>query len=166
MKIEFIDILNSIKNSECGLVTFIKDYDKTNNIFIEAITLELKKSYNIEYDKIDSDYVKNITEKTIIFINMSNIPRIQGQLKGAMFRNLIGNENVILIALRRYNETTNTSLYGGEESYISNVIFLLKNKKLKVLKSRYTSPNENNIMDISNIIKLIRKLKLDIINKK
>ncbi len=163
--IEYIDILNIIKKNEGSLVTFIIDYNVCNYDFLKTLTHELKNEYKIEYDRYD---IKNINVKTVVFIDVNKIPSISNQNGGRsiFFRNILGNKNVILIAIKHVNmSVTPSGLYGGEELYSSNLVFSLKNKKLTVVKSRYSDLQYTNYLDISNINKYIRKIKLEQIIK-
>lgn len=164
--IDYIDILNSIKKCEGGLVTIMLDYNYCNEEFLKSLYQELKTEYKIEYNLYD---VKNIDVKTVVFINTNNIPRTNNSIgtRSIFFRHLIGNENVILIAVNKINVAmTPSSLYGTEEIYASNIVFLLKNKKLTIVKSRYSDLHYTTSLDISNMTTLIRKIKLNKINKK
>lgn len=164
--IEYVDILNSIKKCEGSLVTILMDYNNCNDDFLTSIYQELNIDYKIEYDRFD---IKNINEKTVVFINVKNIPRAPNSIgiRSKIFRNLLGNENVILIAVNKINVAmTPSSLYGTEEIYQSNIVFLLKNQKLTIVKSRYSILQNTNSLDISNMTKLVRKIKLNRINKK
>lgn len=163
---DYIDILNSIKNSEGGLVTvMLLDHNICNYNFLKSLYQELKKEYNIEYDNYN---IKNINVKTVVFIDILKIPRVNNSIgnRSILFRSLIGNENVIIIAIKHVNSAlTPSSLYGGEEIYTSNIVFSIKDKKLTVVKSRYTEFHNNELLDISNISTLVRKMKLNKIIK-
>ena len=150
--INYSDILNSITLCQGGAITFIvhDNFLSINKDFIYSIGESLKSEYNIEFQLLDTS---GIEKNTIIFIEYN---------KGIDFTKLIGNKNVILIVSRKYNETSNTEIFGQVVTYISDSVFLLKNKKLKILKSNYLNTDENNI----DITKIVRKIKLEKLNKK
>jgi len=150
--INYSDILNSIELCRGGAITFIvhSNFLSINKDFIYSIGESLKSEYNIEFQLLDTS---GIEKNTIIFIEYN---------KGIDFTKLIGNKNVILIVSRKYNETSNTEIFGQVVTYISDSVFLLKNKKLKILKSNYLNTDENNI----DITKIVRKIKLEKLNKK
>jgi len=163
--IEYTDILNSIKKCNGSLVTILHDSIFINDEFLKFITQELSNEYKIEYDRYD---IKTIDVKTIIVIKVSNIPRINNSIgnRSILFRSLIGNKNVILIALKSIDMymASSNSLY-GEEMYASNIVFQIKNKKLTIVKSRYSELHNTDSLDISNIIKKVRRNKINKINK-
>lgn len=165
--ITYPDILNSIKKCEGGLVTvMLLDYNLCNNEFLKSLFQELKTEYKIEYDNYN---VKNIDVKTVVFIDTLKIPKVNNTIgnRSVLFRNIIGNKNVILITVKHINSSvTPSSLYGTEDIYASTIVFSIKNKKLTVVKTRYSELQYNDPLDISNITTLIRKIKLDKINKK
>jgi len=148
--INYSDILNSITLCQGGAITFIvhDNFLSLNKDFIYSIGESLKSEYKIEHQLLD---VTDIEEKTIIFIAYN---------KGIDFTKLTGNKNVILIVSRKYNETSNTEIFGQSVIYLSDSVFLLKNKKLKILKSRFLE-NSDNIIDMT---KIVRKFKLKILN--
>jgi hypothetical protein len=167
-KIKFKDIIDSIEFCAGGKVNFLFDSETINETLLLLIKKELRKNYNIiENIDIEDLNVYNIKEKTVIFLNYTNT-----NLFKTKFRTLLGNENVIIIVMRNLYFTTNTSLlphsviFTGEISYTSSLIFLLKNKKLKIMKSRYVKehiPIMNQTVDINF---LIRKIKLQTLNEK
>jgi hypothetical protein len=142
--ITYFDILNSIKKCEGAFVTIIKNSGTINDDFIYSIIEDLKSEYAIEYNPISND---NVKVKTISIFNYSKLYNV-GDINF--------DENLITIIIRNYNETSNTQVFGESGAdYFSSLVFLLKNGKLKVLKSRYSD-----IEGTFDVSKIVRKFKL------
>ena len=146
--INYSDILDSVKDCQGGAITFIvhSNFLSINEDFIYSIGESLKSEYRIEHQLLD---VTGIEEKTIIFIKHD---------KNIDFTKLTGNPNVILIVSKNYNETSNTEIFGKVVAFISDSVFLLKNKKLKVLRSSRLESEDDRTIDIT---KIVRKFKLN-----
>jgi len=150
--INYSNILDSVKDCQGGAITFIvhSDFLSISEDFIYSIGESLKsEGYRIEHQLLD---VTDIEEKTIIFIKHN---------KKIDFTKLTGNPNVILVVSKKYNETSNTEIFGKVVAYISDSVFLLKNKKLKVLKSKLLEDENVRLGDITSIV---RKFKLENLN--
>ena len=155
------DILNSIMNCEGDIVSFVITKDITSDNFLSAIQNSLSDKYKIRYEKdTPIEVIKDIKEKTLLVINYD---------KKINFRKIssIKNENVIILVIRFTYETSNTEIFGdftkggSEYMYSSKLVFLLRNKKLKVLKAREEEKLDNLQLDV---LQVVRKQKLDKLN--
>ena len=158
--IEYIDIINAIKTCEGSFVTFLLDNNNCNKIFLNTLISEFKNEYEIEYDLYD---LENINKKTIVIIDLNNIPvkkAVNIGIRSAFLSKIKTNKNAILIILKYVNFSIPYNYYTGNEMYLSNLIFTLKDNKLNIQKSRYTKIKHTDYLDISNIHKHIRKIKL------
>jgi hypothetical protein len=145
--ITYSKILDSVKDCQGGAITFIvhSDFISISEDLIFSIGESLKSEYKIEHQLLD---VTGIEEKTIIFIKHD---------KSVDFTKLTGNPNVILIVSKNYNDTSNTEIFGQKVAFVSDAVFLLKNKKLKVLRSSRLEKEDVRTIDIT---KIVRKFKL------
>jgi len=136
-------ILYSIKQCEGCAITFIVHPNDigVNKDYILSILEDLKSEYKVEIQLLDAT---NIKEKTVIFIEYN---------KDIDFTKLTENPNVILMVSRNYHETSNTEIIGSVVKYTSELIFLLKNKKLQILKSRFVQENDKKLFDINNAVR-------------
>lgn len=142
MKFNLKDLINTIKCYEGGIVNIIKDSEPINNVFLQVIKTELSKNYIIKENFIDHNGY--LDEKILIIINYNN---------NLDFSKMFGNPNLTYIILRD-NSTTNLTLK-NEMVYGESFIILLKNKYLKIIKSRLFSPY---IVDLNSFL---RKIKLE-----
>lgn len=142
--ITYSDILNSIKQCEGSFITIIKNSDTINDDFIYSVIEDLKSEYVIEYNPISNN---NIKVKTISIFDFN---------KTIDFKTIFNDDSLITIVIRDYYNTSNTQLFGESGAdYFSSLVFLLKNGKLKVLKSRYAD-----IEGTFDVSKIVRKFKL------
>jgi hypothetical protein len=144
--ITYTNLIEGIKKCEGGIVTIITDLDIINDDLLLSIENDLQKNYKIERNILNVRHGNYINEKTVNFIDI-------GTKLDRYCYNLVDNDYVITIIIKEFFETSNTDI----SKYASNLILLLHNKKLKILKSRYLDLLPNNIVDIA---KLTRKLKL------
>lgn len=156
--IKFQDILDMIVAYEGGMITLILDSEPINRDFLLCIKEKLKNDYKIIETQDKGELTKERKEKTII------IHKYNKDFK----YNYSHSKNVILIILRNHFETTNTSLsqQAGRLTYIASLILLLKSKKIKILKQRFTEIKE--IIDLQklNLNTIIRKVKIKTLNEK
>ena len=156
--IKFQDILNMIIAYEGGMITLILDSESINHDFLFCIKEKLKNVYKIIETDDKKELERDREEKTII------IHKYNKNFK----YNYTHNKNVILIILRNHFETTNTSLsqQAGQVTYMASLILLLKSKKIKILKQRFTEIKE--IIDLQklNLNTIIRKVKIKTLNEK
>lgn len=155
--ITYNKIYKAIELNNGSLIYFIMDKkDKLNYEFINGLKEDFSFDYKyIEYTP-DLD-IQNINEKSIIIIDYD---------KKINRDKLIGNKNVIVILLMDYYRTSNTEISGTATKHLSNLIFILKDSKLKILKSRLPNIIDTKIDKIVHIMKLLRKIKLNLITKK
>lgn len=146
-----------IKAYEGGMVTLILDSEPINNDFLFCIKDKLKNDYEI-IETQDRKELKKYRDKKTIIIHQYN--------KDFKYDYLHCN-NVILIILRDHYQTTNTSLVqqAGRLLYTASLILLLKNKKIKVLKQRFTKIKETIDLTELNLNSIIRKMKIKTLNK-
>ena len=147
---EYIKLLNYIKSCAGSFVTIIYDNDTINQDFLTSIKEYLKSEYKIENKFLD---ISKIVEKTIVFIEYD---------KNIDFTKLKGNNNVILIVLRKYYETSNTQIFGSKLEYDSNLILLFSKKRIKILKNRFLEQAMPLVM--IDMVKIVRKQKLKNLN--
>lgn len=154
---KFKEILDTIKAYEGGMVTLILDSDPINNDFLFCIKDKLKNEYRIIETQDRNELKKYREEKTIII----------HQYNKDFKYDYLHCKNVILIILRDHYYTTNTSLVHqtGRLLYTASLILLLKNKKIKVLKQRFTEIKENIDLTKLNLNSIIRKMKIKTLNK-
>lgn len=151
--ITYSDILDSIKQCEGSFVTIIKNSGTINDDFIYSMIEDLKSEYVIEHNPIPKNNFIGFKAKTISIYDYN---------KDIYLGDIINDESLITIVIRNYNETSNTQVFGDSGTiYFSSLVFLLKNGKLKVLKSRYSE-----IEGTFDVSKTVRKFKLKNLNKK
>lgn len=159
--IKYKDILQSIKESHA--VDFIMDNDSINNDFIFSIRKDLENEYVIKEFNWNNNILEIQNEinlshnKTIIFIK--NTEKL---IFSKFFNEIIFKDNIILIFLRDINNTSNTMLSDTRlpNSSLSwsrfHSVFLLSNKKFKILKDRILPYGG----DLLSLTILIRESKL------
>lgn len=154
----YSELLDLIKQCEGSFVTIIKDYDKLNRVALNSIKKSLSSEYKILECNYSINYILDVVlktkEKTILIVNSLDVKI------GREIRN--DNDNLIVILLKRSFDLFNNNIHTNDAIcvYLSTVTFLLKDKKIKVIKSRYTNGDE--VMDMNNFS---RKMKLQNINK-
>jgi hypothetical protein len=160
----YSELLDLIKQCEGAFATIIKDHDILNRFALNSIKKSLSSEYKIfefEYSENMIDkYICNSKEKTIIFVKCDKLVN----------RRLLNrNDNLIIVFIKRFyniiNSTPNYTNYTNYTNdmnviYMSNIVFLLKDKEIKIVKNRYS--NINDTMDMNNFS---RKKKLQNINK-
>lgn len=157
--IKYKDILQSIKESHA--VDFIMDNDSINNDFIFSIRKDLENEYVIKEFNWNNNILEIQNEinlshnKTIIFIK--NTEKL---FFSKFFNEILFKDNIILIFLRDINNTSNTMLSDTRlpNSLLSRFhsVFLLSNKKFKILKDRILPYSA----DLLSLTILIREAKL------
>lgn len=154
--IKYKDILQSIKESHA--VDFIMDNDSINNDFIFSIRKDLENEYTIKEFNWNNSILEfqneiNLSQnKTIIFIK--NTEKL---IFSKLFNNIIFKDGIILIFLRDINNVSNTMLSDSSVSWSRfHSVFLLSNKKFKILKDRILPYN----VDSLSLTILIREAKL------
>lgn len=160
--IDYNKLFESIRKCEGGIITLMIDTKPINEKLINNIKTYLSSDFKIENDQLLN--VKDVKEKTIAFFNFDE--RLD-------FTQMIGNTNVIMIVIREESKTHNIDLFGSV-SYLANIIFYMKNEKLKILKSRYEELYDNSELSsstdintlINDIAVKIRPDKLNELNKK
>ena len=141
--IDYKKLFESIKKSEGGIITLMIDTKPINSRFINDIKTYLESDYKIENDQ--SLNVEDVKEKTIAFFNFD---------EKINFTLMMGNLNVIMIIIREESKTHNIDLFGSV-SYSANIIFYLKNEKLKILKSRYLELYNDSELECSTDINML-----------
>lgn len=161
MKLNLKHLVDAIRSCEGGVVNVIKDSDPINDILLNSITNELCNYYTViklisfsEYETID---VNDIDEKTVIIIPYN---------KTLNFSKMFQKSNITYLIIRD-NYTTNTTLkLEMQSNYLSSFIILLKNKYLKIIRSRTISRFTDNVDSIVDINSLLRKIKLQTLKQK
>lgn len=155
--ITYSKIYSAIELNKGHIINFLMDKNTINNEFING----LKEDFSFQYKYIEyapNLDIQNIQEKSFIIVNYDR--------KTMNLDNMIGNNNVIILLLRDYYRTSNTELHGSAFKHLSNLIFILKDGKLKVLKSRVPTLLDSKTDKIVHIMKLLRSIKLNLISKK
>ena len=164
--IKFQDILDMIIAYEGGMITLILDSEPINHDFLFCIKEKLKNDYKIIETQDREELTKDREEKTIIIHKYNKDFKYGGILSVDYWD--AHSKNVILIILRNHSETTNTSLnqQAGQLAYVASLVLLLKSKKIKILKQRFT--NIKSIIDLQklNLNTIIRKVKIKTLNEK
>ena len=157
--INYSSIYDAIVKCKGKIATFV--YDKESYIFTETILGDLKCDFDVQYYDINVKF-EDLLENSVLVINFDR------SIEYENFLQIIQEKNIITIVLREDIVTSNTDLYGSHPTaklFESSIIFLIRKRKLKVLKS-----NVKDFIDsdpkVANIDKLIRSIKLKILNKK
>ena len=151
--IDYKRLFELIKKCEGGIVTLMIDNKPINLKFIHNIKNYLGLNYKIKNEQLN---INEIKEKTVVFFNFD---------ENLNFTIMMGNRNVIMIIIREESKTHNIDLFGSV-SYIADMIFYIKNEKLKVLKSRYTNSELEGSTDINTLINEISiKIRLEKLNE-
>lgn len=176
----FKNIIENIHSCNGGIINIIYDNRTVLDDFLICVKYKLE-DYNIidvidengsrlssledleDLEKIIKD--KIIDGRNIIFINHSpkalyTSSSIINKVPYRKYIELINNKNITLVVLNNYYSTTNTQIQTSplELQYTSSLIMLIKNKKLKIIKSRYIKDGDNIIFDVNS---LLRKTKLE-----
>lgn len=145
-KITYNKLLNTIEQSKGSLVSIVYDFNTNHIDLIQSFTSDLGlKCRIVNYYDVD--------------INNSLKDNIFNRRDDKIIKMI--NEKYILIVLMKNYKGMNFS--GRKLTYCSNLILSLNDKKLKILKSRYSDMSQYDSCDI-NI--LLRKIKLKNLNKK
>lgn len=162
---KFQDILDMIIAYEGGMITLILDSEPINHDFLFCIKEKLKNDYKIIETQDREELTKEREEKTIIIHKYNKDFKYNSVYISWHYTH---NKNIILIILRKHYETTNTSLsqQAGQLAYMASLILLLKSKKIKILKQRFTEIKE--IIDLQklNLNNILRKVKIKTLNEK
>jgi hypothetical protein len=152
------DILNAIEQSKGSYIELIMDsISKSFLIMIKKdfIKFGYRIIIGIEYlsdiEKLNN-LIKNINEKTIIFFDSLFVPKNNVKL------NLFLNSSCIIIFLSKYSNSKHNFNFNYTLSFMTSLIISIVSNNLRVLKSRYTNTYNNEIL---NITILLRKNKLE-----
>jgi len=161
--ITYKEILNSIRSMDYGIITIILDFIGINFDFIYLIEEDLKTEYDIQdltgcwhstYNNSDIQNEIDISkDKSIIIFYYKN----DFDLQKINFK-----KNTILIILQ---PETKNALVPIQTSYLSDLILGLKDRKLKILKSRLLPVNIEKSIDIDKLLRKTKLNKLDKLNK-
>ena len=147
------ELLNSIRQCYGSVVQIVYDRDPINQDLIRSFTSDLKIKYKIvDFDELNINTIKVNDNENIFNRKDDKIIKII-------------NEKIVLIVLK--NDCI-TARYSSKLSYSSSLILLLKNKKLKILKSRDLNYDMKNdyIYTEFDINFMLRKMKLKKLNQK
>lgn len=153
-----------------GIINVIYDDKTVCNEFLMCIANELK-DYNLIDPKDETDtrfskmkdlrkMLENKVGRNLVFMNQDN--QIKGQTNYGGYLELIDKDTILFI-LSNYYMTTNTQLAPLDPVYASSLTILLRNEKVKILKSRNSLKDENKTLDLKQVF---RKSKLKTLSGK